>query len=182
MHLHRVTAPSVEPLTLDQVKADRVITHDLHNDMLTGYITAAREMVEKITGRALMPQTWQQLHAVAECELDLVRWPVTAISSLVIDGEEQDITALMASGDLELLEGESAMLISPLFHNRRVLVQYTAGYTDANPVPEAIKKWMLLQIGSMYEHRESEIVGTITSRIKYTDGLINQYKIRRYWS
>jgi len=37
---------------------------------------------------------------------------------------------------------------------------------------------MLLQIGSMYEHRESEIAVTATTRLKYVGGLINRYRIR----
>ena len=98
--------------------------------------------------------------------------------SVTIDGEEQDIAALVASGDLELWKGDQALLISPLFWGRRVVVRYTAGYLDEDQVPAPIKKWMLMQIGSMYEHRESEVVGVATNKLKYVDSLIQPYRVR----
>ncbi|MDO6805011.1 head-tail connector protein, partial [Wenyingzhuangia sp. 1_MG-2023] len=86
----RVTAPSAEPLTLEQVKIDRVIDYDDHDSLLTDAIKAAREVAEQITGRALMPQQWQQLHPSATAELSLMVWPAVSIESISIDGETID--------------------------------------------------------------------------------------------
>ncbi|MED5441295.1 MAG: phage head-tail connector protein [Pseudomonadota bacterium] len=178
-HITLITAPSEEPLTLEQVKTDRGgINHSEHDDLLTQLIAAARERAENATGRALMPQVWQQLHTKATAELDLIRWPVGDLVSVTIDGEEQDIAALVASGDLELWKGDQALLISPLFYGKRVIVQYNAGYADAAAVPSPLKKWMLMQIGAMYEHRESEVVGVATNKLKYVDSLIQPYRVR----
>lgn len=178
-HIKLITPPVDEPLTLEQVKTDRGgINHSEHDQMLTDLIVAARERAENVTGRALMPQVWQQLHVKATAELELVRWPVHGVVSVTIDGEEQDIAALMASGDIELWDGDRAMLISPLFWGRRVVVQYAAGYLNDDQVPAPIKKWMLMQIGSMYEHRESEVVGVATNKLKYVDSLIQPFRVR----
>jgi uncharacterized phiE125 gp8 family phage protein len=178
-HLKLTTAPTAEPLTLEQVKTDRGgINHSEHDELLNGLIVTARERAENATGRALMPQQWQQLHVKATAEIELVRWPVTGVDTLTIDGEEQDIAALMAANDLELWDGDSAMLISPLFYGRRVVVKYSAGYTNAAAVPGPIKKWMLMQIGSMYENREGEIVGAVTNPLKFVSGMLGAYRVR----
>jgi hypothetical protein len=44
-----------------------------------------------------------------------------------------------------------------------------------------VKKWMLATIGSMYEHRETMVVGTIVSRVSYIDSLLNPLRISRFW-
>jgi len=52
------TAPSVEPVTLDEIKTHlRGINHADHDDLLNGLIKSARQRIEKILGRALVEQT-----------------------------------------------------------------------------------------------------------------------------
>ena len=178
-HRALIVSPQAEPLTLEQVKTDRGgISHAQHDDMLTGLITAAREAAEKRTDRALLPQTWRELYVSAPCEIDLSIWPAREVVAVTIDGEAQDVAQLIADEDLEFRAGDRAMVISHLFRGKRVVIDYSAGYNDSAAVPYSIKQWMLLQIGSMYEHRESEIAGTITTKLKYVDGLLNQWKVR----
>tara|TARA_R110002167_G_scaffold188319_1_gene389835 strand:- start:16312 stop:16881 length:570 start_codon:yes stop_codon:yes gene_type:complete len=177
----RVTAPSAEPLTLEQVKTDRVIDHNEHDDLLTSAIQAAREVAESITGRALMPQQWQQLHPCPGSEISLHVWPAINIESVTVDGETIDHAALLASGEMEFLSGDDPALIWPGFRGKRSLIIYTAGYADADSVPAAIKKWLLLHIGSQYEHRESEIIGSQTQRVRYTGSLIAAFTVRRFF-
>ncbi len=173
-----ITGPEAEPLTLEQVKTDRVVTHDQHNSLFEQYIQAARELAENATGRALMPQTWQQLVPVGQYELPLEKWPALDLVSVSINGEAVDYAALIAAGELEFYPGDNPLIVSRRFCGARVVLQYRAGYADAAAVPASIKKWMLLKIGSMYEHRESEVSGTITTKMKYVDSLITHYRVR----
>jgi uncharacterized phiE125 gp8 family phage protein len=177
-HLSRVEVPAVEPLTLNQVKSDRGIEHELHDDDLTMYIQAARESAEIKTGRAFVDQKWQQVFTninVADIALPLVRWPVKEIDSVTINGE------LVDHSGFEFLPGDDSVISSTDFAGQRVVVTYSAGYGDQTAVPAAVKKWMLATIGTMYEHRESEVIGTIVSRVSYVDKLLNQYRISRFW-
>lgn len=51
------TAPSIEPVTLEEVKAHLRITATNEDGLLNTYIQAARELAEDITGRKFITQT-----------------------------------------------------------------------------------------------------------------------------
>jgi hypothetical protein len=57
--LELITAPATEPVTLAEAKAHARIDITDDDTQLTDYITAARELVERTTGRALITQTWR---------------------------------------------------------------------------------------------------------------------------
>jgi uncharacterized phiE125 gp8 family phage protein len=46
-------------------------------------------------------------------------------------------------------------------------------------VPSAIRQWMLLQIGAMYENREAFVTGTIVSALSFVDRLLDRYTVPR---
>lgn len=56
--LSLVTGPTLEPVTLAEAKAHCRIDTDDADGLLAGYLLAARQYVEKVTGRALMSQRW----------------------------------------------------------------------------------------------------------------------------
>jgi uncharacterized phiE125 gp8 family phage protein len=58
MSLTRLTPPSAEPVSLAEAKARLRISGDAHDDTINHWIAAARERVERDTGRALLAQTW----------------------------------------------------------------------------------------------------------------------------
>ncbi|MBL4796730.1 MAG: hypothetical protein JKY50_04915 [Oleispira sp.] len=178
-HLSRVGAPATEPLTLKQVKSDRGgIEHTLHDDDFNLYIQAARESAESKTGRAFVDQKWQQIFSkisVEDSALPLIRWPIKSIDKVLINGIEVDHSTF------DFLPGDDSSIESGQFVGQKVTVVYSAGYGGADDVPAAVKKWMLATIGTMYEHRESEVVGTIVSRVSYVDSLLSLYRIRRFW-
>lgn len=176
-----VTGPTTEPVTVDEVKTDRAVTHSLHDDLFTQYIQAAREMCESRTRRALMPQTWQQLCVNADTEINLEVWPVSEIVSISINGAVVDHAALIDDGTIYFGSGDSPLVDSDLFKGARVIILFKAGYADATEVPAALKKWMLAHIGSMYEYRESEIVANSIQRTRYIDGLLGPYKVRGFY-
>lgn len=51
------TAPAIEPVTLTELKASLRVTGTAEDTLLTQYISDARELVERITGRKLINQT-----------------------------------------------------------------------------------------------------------------------------
>ena len=58
MSLTLLTPPSAEPVTLAEAKLRLRVGTDVHDDTINQWIQAARERVERDTGRALIEQTW----------------------------------------------------------------------------------------------------------------------------
>jgi hypothetical protein len=60
-----------------------------------------------------------------------------------------------------------------------VSVTFDAGYGTAAQVPEGIKSWIKLRVGSLYAHRE-EVAALSRGRIEslpFIDGLLDPYKV-----
>jgi uncharacterized phiE125 gp8 family phage protein len=59
-----------------------------------------------------------------------------------------------------------------------VQLTFTAGYGAAAAVPQAIRQWMLLHIGAMYENRHAEIVerGAVIE-LPFVDRLLDPYRV-----
>ena len=63
-----------------------------------------------------------------------------------------------------------------------VMVSYTCGYGSAANVPEAIKSWIKLQVGAMYENREAFATGRsiVAIELPFVDGLLQPYRVETY--
>lgn len=59
MGLVRTVAPTVEPLTVAELKAHLRVTHAQEDDLLASYLSAAREACEAYTRRAFLNQTYR---------------------------------------------------------------------------------------------------------------------------
>src|ERR1051325_11329554 len=78
MALTLSTAPTVEPVSLDEAKGQVRVELDFHSDdaLILGLIAAARRLAEVFCGRAFLTQTW-------DLTLDAFpsgwgpRWPAT---------------------------------------------------------------------------------------------------------
>jgi len=60
-----------------------------------------------------------------------------------------------------------------------VCVRYVAGYGGRWATPAALRVWMLLRIGAMYEHRE-EYASKALSRLPMMDRLLDPYRLSIY--
>lgn len=149
-----ITPPTVEPLTLPEVKENlRVVFNDEDAD-ISRMIRAARQMAEERLNRALMPQMLAYQGDTTCGRLRLPRPPLRGVDSVTVtapDGTAQVVTDYRVADFVdppELLAAYGATL--PV---GAAVVQYQAGYADAASVPEPIRQWMLLAIGAFYEHR-----------------------------
>src|SRR5690606_17355472 len=88
--LVRITGPSVEPVTLDDIKTRFDIDYDNHDEFLTNSIRAARLWVENRTGRALVEQTWEYRMADFEAEMGIPMRPVMSVTSVKYVDEDSD--------------------------------------------------------------------------------------------
>lgn len=164
--IKEVTAPGVEPVTLEEAKLHlRVDTH-ADDALITSLIKVAREYCETFTGRAFITR---------EIMYSLKYWPsgryihlprppvveVDAFSWIDVEGNSNPLTE-----DVDYhADSDSATIALPqgkpwpsggLYPINPVRIEYRAGYgTTAANVPEYIKAAIKLCIGNWYEHREA---------------------------
>lgn len=171
MHLQQVTAPSVEPVTVAEAKAQMRVTHALEDDLIEGLISVARTEAENRTGRALIKQQWRQTQVPVNGRIQLQRWPVLSVV------EVEDDTGFLPADRYSLRAGDDAVLtVSGACGEVSVL--YEAGYGEAgNVVPAPIRHWILAQAATLYEYRERIMPGAVVTEHRFIDAQLNYFKV-----
>ena len=183
MNYSIATAPTVEPVTLADVKVYlRTITGDTTEDaaIITPLITAAREYCENITGKALAAQTIEAYPDRFTNIIVLPRPPVISVASIKYT-DVYGTETTMDAGDylVDTVAGRVAIKTIPNFTPallNPIKITYTAGTAS---IPKTIRQAMLLLIGHWYDNREAVVVGAIAS-IKVelaVKALLNQSKV-----
>jgi len=196
MYAHRITSEasgaSAEPVSVAQVKSHLRIDSTADDVLLALYIKAARQAAEDITKRALIDTQWElTIDTLDADKIDLPRPPLATSSTEVV------ITYTKSTGDTTTV-GTTAYAVEhrnePGFirvayesswpsdiqdSEGAVRIVYRSGYTTSNPAPEAIKHWIKLRAGAMYENREPLITGVSQTDLNrdFVDGLLDPYKV-----
>lgn len=186
---------SVEPLTLDEVKLHcRLSTADTVEDsLLTSLIKSVRQQGENITKRAFCPHTYQlTFDAFPDGGITLPMAPLSTLSTdITITYTDSSGAAQTLSATAYTIDNRSEPgYLAPSSDNdwpdaddtiNSVTIQYVAGYPlDAGvaTTPDAIKTWMKVRIGTLYEHRESVAIdrGSMLEVPRtFIDGLLDPY-------
>jgi uncharacterized phiE125 gp8 family phage protein len=183
-----VTPPQSEPVSLAEAKDHLRETSDEQDSLIGSLIVAARMYVEQITGRALISQTWRmELDCFPEWKINVPRPKLVSVSSLTYVATDGTVTTIAADDYTVTVGGEHERgFVVPAYQNNwptcrdvpsAVKLTFVAGYASAEDVPEPIKHYIKLMIGSMYAHRETEITGTIQAKMEFCDALITPYRI-----
>lgn len=167
-----ITAPSLEPVTVAEAKEQALVEHDEHDAMFERLIAAARQEAEQRTGRSFITQTWQQRQPADGNTVCLRRWPLLEVVTVSDDQGPLDLADYRAElGDFPAVIANRALVGD-------VTVEFKAGYGEvASGVPAPIRHWILATVASMYEHRETAVVGTITASLQFLDGLLDPYVV-----
>lgn len=165
MSIYRVTAPSVEPVTLDEVKAhirQDASVGSAEDAMLTRWIKSARERAEHLTQRAFVTQVWAQKLDMFPAAIELPVSPIIGVDHVKY---YDDLNALQTldPGDYKVDDKRPIGYIVPAYglawpttypDINAVEVQWQCGYgASASAVPECVKDWMLLIIEDRYSNR-----------------------------
>ena len=204
MPIQLVTPPTEEPVSLLEAKLHLRVDFDEDDMLIASLITAARQAAETLTGRQFTTARWRQVldcfpgpslmgvpagqtftlpgHAIL-----LAKAPVQSVVSinyLDMGSVNQTMPALTYTVDVAC---EPAR-ITPVFGQiwpiclpqiGAVSVTFDAGYGTASQVPDGIKSWIKLRVGSLYAHRE-EVAALSRGRIEslpFIDGLLDPYKV-----
>ena len=186
MALKLITASTALAVTLAEAKAHLRVDSSDEDTLITAMITSATETAEQITGRAIMPQTWELTLDAFPDALELTRVPAVSVTSIKyfdVTGVQQ----ILASNAYALDNADDFgfAYIVPAYDTEwpvtrdqinAVAAQYVAGYANAAAVPEPIKAWIKLVVGAMYENRESE-ASKQSASLKFVDGLLDRYRV-----
>lgn len=170
MHFKVITAVTTEPVSLAEARLQLRLTEDdqtAENPLVSAWITAAREIAEHYTRRAVAAQT---LEAAMDCfpdcgeGFDLPMPPVASVTSVKYtdtDGVEQTLStsayALSTYGEsrrVALTYGNSWPSTRDI--PDAVRVRFMAGYTTC---PKAVKQAILMMVAWMDQNRGDEMVG-----------------------
>lgn len=183
-----ITAPAVEPVTLAEAKAHLYVTHSDDDAIIGAYLAAAREDAEHRLQRALVEQTWELALDAFPNVIVLPMAPlasVTSIKYLDADGVEQTLDPATYYVDTDAEPGELVAKYGESWPSTRaernaVRVRYVAGYgADGRFVPAAIRQWILLRVGALYENRESAVAGQPIQAAPrdFADSLLDRHKV-----
>lgn len=170
-------APTEEPLSLAEAKLSLRVDIDDDDNLILEYISAARQVVENLSGRALVTQTWRYTADYWWCG-DLLLRPaplatVTTIKYYDLNGTQQTASSALYTVDTDHLPGRVALAYNQSWPSARVQpnsieVIFTAGYGDAEDVPLCAKQAIRYLVAHQYENREPVIVGSISEMLDMT--------------
>ena len=204
MPLQLVTPPTQEPVSLIDAKLHLRVDFDEDDTLIASLISAARQAAETLTGRQFTTARWKQVldcfpgpslmgvpagqafslpgHAIL-----LPKCPLQSVVSINYLDMASVLQTMPASTYTVVAACEPAR-ITPVFGQiwpiclpqiGAVSVTFDAGYGDASNVPEGIKCWIKLRVGSLYAHRE-EVALLNRGRIEalpFIDGLLDPFKV-----
>lgn len=189
MGMKLISAPSEDPVTVAEARAQCRITETTEDALLAIYIKAATALCESKTGRKLVSQTWRQSLDEFPCgEIDLQAVPAQSIASLAYV-DSSGVDRVLAS-DQYVLDSETypGGWLLPADGTswpdtddvaNAVSIDIVAGYGAAASVPQALKLWILATVATFYANRESvDFAGTSAELpARVIDGLLDEFKV-----
>ena len=182
-----ITAPAIEPLTLEETRAHLRIDDTDSDDVLTNLISTSRQMVEETTRRALMTQTWRLTLDAFAGEIPLPKPPLQSVTSITYtdpDAAEQTVSTALYDVDIVAQPGRVLLGYGDSWpsdvrdHPGAVKVLYVAGYGSARAaVPWPVRQAMLLYIGHLFENREATTPISINDLPMGVGSLLMPYRI-----
>lgn len=169
----RTVPPAVSLVTPAEAKAQLRIEHSDDDALIGSLVVAASRAVERMTGRALITQTWRQDLGWAFREKDVLlrRTPVQSLVSI----EYYDGANVLQSADLadfRLYGADARWFVRPepgaewpeLYSRPDALrITYVAGYGDsASDVPQELRTAALMLVAHWYQRAEAVTEGAST--------------------
>jgi uncharacterized phiE125 gp8 family phage protein len=166
--LKLITAPSIEPVTVAEVKQAAHIDYNNEDTLISTWIKSARELAETFQGRAYSTQIWEMsFDNFPETPLYIPRPPLISIDSIkyynYLDSEYTfDLGNLIIDTDSQPGRINLAFCMSWPFVTLRsidsVKIRYTAGNVDVAHIPASVKDAIMFYCAYRNENRaEGEI-------------------------
>jgi uncharacterized phiE125 gp8 family phage protein len=188
-----INSPSVEPVSVTELKSQLRITNSTQDTMLLALTKAARQHVEDYLRYSIITATWElyldEFPPSGEC-IWIQKSPVTSITFLKYINSDGVLTTLIENTDFVsdynslpacIYEAYNQMWPIPRLIKNSVIVRFVAGYANAAAVPEQIKQAILMLASSLYENPSDEVTGTQVNQINLTsERLLRPLRAMRY--
>ena len=192
----RLITPPAETLTLEQAKAHLRYVDDDEDALITALVKSATQNVEQFTGRALIDQTWELVldafpTTTDELEIKIPKPPLIEVTQIEYDNADGD-QIIISSGDYYVDTVSEPGWVVPqgtltwpttIDAINSVRVRFRAGYlnTDSPPtaaVPDDILAAVKLMLGTLFEHREVQVVGSTAVRLPWgIENLLRPHRV-----
>ena len=204
MPLQLITPAAQEPVSILEARQHLRVDFDDDDALISALISAARQAAEMLTGRQFITARWKLVldsfpgpslmgvpagvpftlpgHAIL-----LPKGPVQGVVTITYLDMAGVLQTMPAANYAQDLACEPAR-ITPVFGQiwpiplpqiGAVSVTFDAGYGAPEQVPEGIKSWIKLRVGSLYAHRE-DVAALSRGRIEplpFLDGLLDPYRM-----
>lgn len=184
-----LSQPTVEPITLEEIKAHCRVEHEQDDILISALITAARQWCEHYTRRAFINQTWDlAISTVPEKRyINLPRAPLSSVTAVQLFNERDELKTWSADqyySDVIHTPGRVVLRDDATWPSQQrcsngMVVTYVAGYgPDGSFVPEAIKLAIKQLVLHWYEYRGDAVHTTMTAHAPMTvEALLDPYRV-----
>ena len=167
LNLVVVTAPTEEPVTVAQVKAQARVETTADDALIAVYLSAARELCEEMARRAFTTQTLRLSLDEWPCGrvIKLPRPPLISVTSIVYTDDDGIATTWPAANYVVDTDSEPGRILPdpdvvwPVGETLRaaggIKITYQAGYGAAAACPKKYQMAVLLLAAHLYERREA---------------------------
>ena len=170
MSLKLITAPTVLPISVADIKVDLKETGTARDTQIARLIASATERAEHELGRALLDQEWELIidaFPVAEIELAMPKvLSITSVKYLDQAGAEQTLASNAYTLDADKLPGYLFPALNTSWPNTQavanaVRVRFRCGYgVAAAAVPPSIIDWIVVQVATAYDNPDAVVFPT----------------------
>lgn len=176
MGIVQTARPGGNPVDIEEAKQFLRVVNDEEDMLISSLISAATDKAEQITCRALAETEYTYYADEVPAVFKLPNPPLISVTSVqaLKDGVYTDI-------DYTLNDSEVPAVIkisdtSSDDDDKAFKVVYTAGYKIC---PDAIKQWILVQVSTMYEQRETFSEKSLSHMPRtFVDHLLDSYRVR----
>lgn len=152
MAIEIVEGPAGEPVSLAEAKLRLRIEHDAEDSLIADLIKAAREVLERSLGRALISRRLRQRFEPGRLcgpRINLAFSPL--IQVLAVQANGASIPVLRTQADPACIELASLPLAGEL------VIEYLAGYGQAQDVAQSLRDSILAMVARGYDQRDAPV-------------------------
>lgn len=148
-----------EPITASEARRHLRVDSTADDASIQGFIAAARDWVEGFTGLFLVEREISETLSALGPAVRVRAWPIAADQPVTIS--YRDSAGLPQTIDTATVVSAARPAILLPFTGTRwpsgataIVATFTAGYSDPDRIPAALKQAMLVMLTAFYEDRE----------------------------